>query len=44
MFALAEILGKSAAEIEELTISEWHHWLAYFKLKEQRMKVINKKR
>ncbi|WP_375331242.1 hypothetical protein [Candidatus Tisiphia endosymbiont of Oplodontha viridula] len=35
MFALAEHLGKTIAEIEQMTIDEWHHWLAYFKIKKQ---------
>jgi len=35
MFALAEHLGKTISEIQGLTIDEWHHWLAYFKLKKQ---------
>lgn len=35
MFALAEHLGKTIAEIEQMTIDEWYHWLAYFKIKKQ---------
>ena len=36
MFALAEHLGKTAAEIEQITVEEWHHWLAYLKIKQER--------
>lgn len=35
MFSLAELLGKTLAELEELTIDEWNHWLAYLKLKKE---------
>ena len=35
MFVLAETLGKAIPEIEQMTIDEWNHWLAYFKLKKQ---------
>lgn len=36
MFALAEVLHKTVAEVEQITIDEWHYWLAYFKLKKSR--------
>nr|WP_301282632.1 hypothetical protein [Rickettsia endosymbiont of Ceutorhynchus assimilis] len=36
MFILAEHLHKTIAEIEQITIDEWHYWLAYFKIKKAR--------
>jgi hypothetical protein len=43
MFALAEHLGKTAAEIEQITVEEWHHWLAYLKVKQEKSKSIGKR-
>ncbi len=36
MFVLAEHLHKTVSEIEQMTIDEWHYWLAYFKIKKLR--------
>jgi len=38
MFALAEHLGRTVAEIEQMTVSEWNHWIAYLSLKQEREK------
>lgn len=38
MFALAEILGKTVCELQEITISEWNHWLSYFEIKREKEK------
>lgn len=35
IFALAEALHKTAAEIEQITVDEWNYWLSYFKIKRQ---------
>jgi hypothetical protein len=43
MFALAEALGKTAAEIEQITIEEWYHWLAYLKLKHEKSRNIGRR-
>ena len=43
MFALAEHLGKTIAEIEQMTMDEWNYWPAYFKLKRERLKNTNKR-
>ncbi|KJV81260.1 hypothetical protein RHORCCE3_0443 [Rickettsia hoogstraalii str. RCCE3] len=40
-FALAEHLHKTVHEIEQITIDEWHYWLAYFKIKKEKQKKIN---
>lgn len=36
IFALAELLHKTVQELEQITIDEWYHWLAYFKIKKTR--------
>lgn len=36
MFAIAEHLGKTVAEIEAMTVDEWNYWHAYFALKQER--------
>ena len=38
MIALAELLGKTIAEIEEISVSEYNEWIAYFKIKKEREK------
>jgi len=35
---LAELLGKTIAEIEEISVSEYNEWVAYFKIKQEREK------
>jgi len=35
IFALGEVLGKSASEIMALTVVEFNHWRAYFKIKNE---------
>lgn len=39
MFVLAERLHKTVSEIEQMTIDEWHYWLAYFKIKNKSKKL-----
>ncbi len=38
MISLAEKLGKTIAEIEEITIDEYNEWIAYYKVLEERSK------
>jgi hypothetical protein len=38
MFALAEHLSRTVAEIEQMTFSEWNHWIAYLFLKQEKEK------
>lgn len=38
MIALADRLGKTIAEIEEITLDEFNLWVAYFQLEEERSK------
>jgi hypothetical protein len=35
MIALADRLHKTIAEIEEISLTELHEWVAYFKLKDE---------
>ncbi len=42
MFVLAEHLHKTVSEIEQMTIDEWHHWLAYFKIKKEKQNKLRK--
>jgi hypothetical protein len=35
IFALGEVLGKSASEVMALTVDEFNHWRAYFKIKNE---------
>jgi len=35
---LADRLGKTIAEIEEISIEEYNEWAAYFKVQEERQK------
>ena len=37
MFTLAEHLGKTVSEIEQITVSEWNHWIAYLNIKQTRL-------
>ena len=41
MFALAEHLGKTVSEIEQMTLAEWHYWQAYFKIKQEKAKITS---
>ncbi|WP_342269464.1 hypothetical protein [Rickettsia endosymbiont of Orchestes rusci] len=41
-FALAELLHKTIMEIQQMTIDEWHHWLAYFKIKKEKQNKLRK--
>lgn len=34
--ALAELLSKTISEIEEISVTEYNEWVAYFKLKKER--------
>jgi hypothetical protein len=34
-YRLADRLQKTVAEIEEITLEEWHGWLAYFSIKDK---------
>jgi|TARA_R110000803_G_scaffold79171_2_gene144702 hypothetical protein len=34
-FALAEKLGKTHKEIQEITIHEFQHWIAYYEISEE---------
>jgi len=38
LIALADRLGKTIAEIEEITLSEYNEWIAYFNIVEERNK------
>lgn len=38
MYQLGEALHKSLAEISEMTVSEFHGWLAHFRRKQAAMK------
>ncbi len=40
MFVLAEHLGKTVYELEQITVSEWHHWIMYLQLKQEKEKRI----
>lgn len=42
MFVLVEHLHKTVAEIEQITIDEWHYWLSYFKIKKERQKSLKR--
>jgi len=33
LISLAELLGKTIAEIEEISLCEYHEWIAYFEVK-----------
>lgn len=35
LIALADRLGKTIAEIEEITLGEYNEWVAYFKIVEE---------
>ena len=37
-FFVAEQLGKTMDEISDISVSEFIHWLAYFKLKNEKNK------
>jgi len=32
---LAELLGKTIGEIEQISLSEYNEWVAYFKIKSE---------
>jgi hypothetical protein len=38
LIALADRLGKTIAEIEEISVSEYNEWVAYFMILEEREK------
>lgn len=38
LIALADRLGKTIAEIEEITLGEYNEWVAYFTILEEREK------
>jgi hypothetical protein len=38
LITLADRLGKTIAEIEEITVEELNEWLAWFKVSEERRK------
>ena len=44
MFLLAEHLGKTVAEIEQVTLSEWQYWIAYLSLKNAKQLKNDKQR
>jgi len=38
MFTLAEHLGKTIYELEQITVSEWNHWIAYLNIKHDKQR------
>lgn len=44
LIALADRLGKTIAEIEEISVSEYNEWVAYFMILEEREKNGTKSR
>lgn len=40
--ALADRLGRTMQEIEEITLSEYNEWIAYFRIIEERDKDVGK--
>jgi|TARA_R100000951_G_C2567132_1_gene157541 hypothetical protein len=38
VISLAEKLGRTIAEIDEITIDEYNEWVAYYKVLEERTK------
>ena len=37
-FFLGEQLGKTQEELVDISVSEFHHWLAYFKIQNEKNK------
>ena len=37
-FFVAEQLGKTMEELNNISISEFNHWLAYFKIQNEKLK------
>ncbi len=44
LISLAELLGKTIAEIEDITLNEYNEWVAYFKIVDERREEDGKRR
>jgi hypothetical protein len=41
LYALAERLKMTYEEVEQISLSEYHGWLAYFKLQQEQVNAAN---